>query len=167
MTESFTTVITRNSDSHRTICHFPLLTWFKVRQVLIKTSLGLFHLCKFYWKLDCQRVCVNSVVSIANFSKECFYYAQALLVPFRVLEITLKTTTTKTKNQLTLGNLTNISVQVSPTCTINTTKHAPLAIIVKLVHESRVVFTTWLPFSPFTNSQRSSIHPGPIPGPLC
>ena len=130
----------------------------KLDKYLIKTSLGLFHLCKFYCKLDpdCQRVYVNSVVSITNFNKECFYYAKALLVPFRVLEITLKITTT-TKNQLTLGNFTNISLLVSPTCTINTTKHA------QLVHESRVVFTTWLPHSPFTNSQRSSIHPGPSP----
>ena len=78
MTESFTTVFTRNSDT------FLCLHGSKLDKYLTKTSLGLFHLCKFYCKLDpdCQRVYVNSVVSITNFSKECFYYAEALLVPF-------------------------------------------------------------------------------------
>ena len=33
MTESATTVVTRNSDSNRTICNFPLITWLNVRHV--------------------------------------------------------------------------------------------------------------------------------------
>ena len=74
-----------------------------------------------------------------------------------------KTTTTY---QLTLGDLTNISVLFFPTCTIITPKYALFAITEPLVHESRVVFTAWLPLSPFGNSQRSSTHPGPIPGPF-
>ena len=45
-------------------------------------------------------------------------------MPFSLLKIILK----KPNKQLTLGNLTNIRVQVSPTCTTNTTKHAPFTI---------------------------------------
>ena len=75
MTESFTTVFTRNSDSNRTICHFPLLTWFKVRQVFNKNFTGFVSFMQILLDPDCQRVYVNSVVSITNFSKECFYYA--------------------------------------------------------------------------------------------
>ena len=83
-------------------------------------------------------------------------------MPFSLTKTTLTTTTTK--NKLTLRNLTNTSVPVSPTCTLQATKHAPFAINVQLVHESRVVFTAWLPLSAFANIQRSFTHPGPIPG---
>ena len=68
------------------------------------------------------------------------------------------------KKKLTLGDLTNKSVPDFPIFTINTTKHAPFAITGPyFVYESCVVYTSWLPLSPFVNSQRSSIHPRPIP----
>ena len=72
------------------------------------------------------------------------------------------------QKKLTHGNLTNISVPLFPNCNIanTTTKHAPFAITRQLVQEGRVVFSTWLPLSPFPNSQRSSTHPGPIRGPF-
>ena len=86
----------------------------------------------------------------------------ALQVPLGLLKniiTVIKNEKSKKKKRLTLGDFTNIAVQVSPTCTITTTKkHAPSAITVQLVDESRVVFTTWFSYSPFANSQRSSIH---------
>ena len=75
-----------------------------------------------------------------------------------------KTKENKLKEKLTLGNLTNISVPVPPSCV---TKHARFAITGPLVHDGLSVFATWLPFSPFANSQRSFTHPGPIPGFFC
>ena len=104
------------------------------------------------------------------------------MVPFSLLKITIiiiiiiiirrrkqkgkknKTKQNKPKEKLTLGNLTNISVRVPPSCA---TKHARFAITGPLVHDGLFVFTTWLPFSPFANSQRSFTHPGPIPGFFC
>ena len=76
-----------------------------------------------------------------------------------------KTKQTK-KHQLTLGKLTNISLQL-PSYTNNNTKHAPFAITGPLLHESRVVFNALLPLSPFPNSQQSFTHPSPIPGLFC
>ena len=74
----------------------------------------------------------------------------------------IKQNSTKRQNKkkLSLGN----HMSCSQNCSIITTKHAPFAIVELLVYESPLVFTPWLPFSPFANSQRSSTHPGPVPG---
>ena len=84
MIESFIVVVTRNSDSN-----FSLLTGLKVRHVdhenvyldclkhifiYAKVSLNLILTVRGFY--------VNSVVSITNVSKECCYYAEALVVPF-------------------------------------------------------------------------------------
>ena len=84
MIESFIVVVTRNSDSN-----FSLLTGLKVRHVdhenvyldclkhifiYAKVSLNLILTVRGFY--------VDSVVSITNVSKECYYYAEALMVPF-------------------------------------------------------------------------------------
>ena len=84
MIESFIVVVTRNSDNN-----FSLLTGLKVRHVdhenvyldclkhifiYAKVSLNLILTVRGFY--------VNSVVSITNVSKECYYYAKALVVPF-------------------------------------------------------------------------------------
>ena len=84
MIESFIVVVTRNSDSN-----FSLLTGLKVRHVYrenvyldclkhifiyAKVSLNLILTVRGFY--------VNSVVSITNVGKECYYYAEALVVPF-------------------------------------------------------------------------------------
>ena len=76
MIESLITFLTRNnSDGNRTILNFPLKVRHLYRE---KPSLRLFqtyfHLRKGNCKLDsdCQRIYINSVVSITNFSKEFF-----------------------------------------------------------------------------------------------
>ena len=74
MIESFIAVVTRNSDSN-----FSLLAGLKVRHVYrenvyLLVSLKLTRTVRGFY--------VNSVVSITNVSKECYYYAKALVVPF-------------------------------------------------------------------------------------
>ena len=178
MIESLITFLTRNnSDGNRTILKFPLHTGLKVRHLYReKPSLRLFqtyfHLRKGNCKLDsdCQRIYINSVVSITNFSKEFFLMRLSAsgALYFTQNNINRNNKYMQQQKKLTHGNLTNISVPLFPNCNIanTTTKHAPFAITRQLVHEGRVVFSTWLPLSPFPNSQRSSTHPGPIRGPF-
>ena len=158
MIESFIAVVTRNSDNN-----FSLLAGLKVRHVYRENV----YLDQSKINPDCQRI-------LCKFCREYHKRQQRMLLlrlsacgTFQLKKQTNKQTKRqkkKNKQKLTICNLTNISVSLTKTS--NTTKHALFAITVELVHESHPVFTIWLPFSPFANSQRSSTHPCPIPGPF-
>ena len=77
MIESSIVVVTRNSDSN-----FSLLTGLKVRHVYHENvHLDCFKHIFIHAKvsvnltLTVRGFYINSVVSITNFNKECFYYA--------------------------------------------------------------------------------------------
>ena len=146
-------------------------SYHTVARKVVQRRLGKSPVKSFVQELNLQEKKSQIKCRGINYSKKkinCLVLSNtALQLPLGLLKIIIITVikNKKAEKKLTFGDLTNIGVQVSPTCTINTTKkHAPSAITVQLVDESRVVFTTWFPLSPFANSQRSSIHPGPIPG---
>ena len=100
MIESFIVVVTRNSDSN-----FSLLTGLKVRHVYRENVYldSLKHIF-IYAKVSLNLILavrgfyVNSDVRIINVNKECYCYAEALVVPFS-LKKKNKQTNEKTKKK--------------------------------------------------------------------
>ena len=128
---------------------------------VIQRRLGKTPAKSFVQRLNLQKNIPNAIQRNYLFQK--YYYQKPSKQTNKRKKKKLQKTKKKNKTKkLTIGILANISF--SRNSTIITNKHALFVITGPLVHQSRVVFTTWLPFSPFENSQRSSTHPGPIPG---